>query len=76
MTLFDGKLNDQKVKEMFEIDEEILEEVSSISSYWSNSYKFYGQVKDKLFSDMTPKQVHWLESIDSYYEEEYRKYNK
>ncbi len=67
MTLFDGKTNDQKVCDLYEIDQDILEELSESNEYWKKCLKFYNEVKDKLYNELTPKQIDWLDRIQDQY---------
>lgn len=55
----------KKVKEIYYIDENELLEMSrwSKTDYVTKSLKFYQSVKEKPISQITPKQVDWLNKI-------------
>lgn len=57
------------ISEKFDIDEDELHSKSFENDFWSNSSEFYEQVKDKDETDLTEKQLDWLEKIESGLEE-------
>lgn len=58
------------VNKEYEIDEELLaERAEDEGDWWAKSYKFYMDVKDKDFNDMTDRQQDWLFQIEKQLEQ-------
>jgi uncharacterized membrane protein YqiK len=54
----------QTVKEMYEINEDDLEERAEDSEYWASAYNFYLDNKNKPADRLTDKQAAWMEKIE------------
>lgn len=61
--------NDQ-VKSFYGLDEDVLHAKATNSSYWKTCFNFWEQVKDKKVTDLTEKQIEWLDKITSELEDE------
>lgn len=57
------KVTHDQVKDIYTIDEDLLHTKADISTYWKTCFNFWEQVKAKKISDITEKQIEWLEKI-------------
>ena len=55
----------KKVKDVYNIDEDDLQNVSETSDYWENSYNFYMQVKEWDIGSLSGAQKNWLDKIET-----------
>lgn len=54
----------QKVRDVYDIDDDWLYEKSEESDYWQNSFDFYNEVAGMRCKYLTEKQVSWLNKIE------------
>lgn len=51
------------VSDIYKIDEDMLHTKADNSDYWKTVFKFWGQIKNTKISELTEKQVNWLDRI-------------
>ena len=57
-------MSNRTVKEIYDIDVNVLCDKAEQSDYWEGCLKFYSQVEDKPIEELTDKQASWMDKIE------------